>query len=42
MRPGQLFGQVWEVGSETLEAKGFGHLLGDTSLGHGVGLELHE
>ena len=42
MRPGQTCGRVWEVGAETLQARGFGHLLGDTSLGHGIGLEMHE
>ena len=42
MRPGQTCGRVWETARDTLEAGGFGHLLADTSVGHGVGLEMHE
>ena len=42
MKPGQELGRVWEVAAETMHARGFGHLLADTSLGHSIGLEMHE
>jgi Xaa-Pro aminopeptidase len=42
MRAGQVCGRIWTVAAETLDSKGFGALLADTSLGHSIGLELHE
>lgn len=42
MKPGVTCGKIWTIATQTLEKGGFGHLMADTSVGHGVGLEIHE
>ena len=42
MKPGVTCGEIWTIATQTLERGGFGHLVADTSVGHGVGLEMHE
>ena len=42
IRPGVQCGRVFGAAAETLHEYGFGHLLGDTSVGHGIGLDMHE
>ena len=42
MKPGVTCGKIWTIATRTLDKGGFGHLVADTSMGHGVGLEIHE
>jgi len=42
IRPGVRSGEVFSAAERTLREAGFGHVVGDTTIGHGLGLELHE
>lgn len=42
MKPGVRCGEIWDIAAQTLEKGGFGHLIADTSVGHGVGLDIVE
>jgi Xaa-Pro aminopeptidase len=42
IKPGVTCGEVWAKAAEVLDEGGFGHLLADTSIGHSIGLEMHE
>ena len=42
IRPGVKCKEVFQVAAATLQGGGYGRLLADTSVGHGLGLDLHE
>jgi Xaa-Pro aminopeptidase len=42
IRPGAFFGEIYEAGFRVFSDRGYDHLLGDTTLGHGLGLDMHE
>lgn len=42
IKPGVKCGDVFEVAATTLQEGDYGHVLGDTSIGHGLGLDMHE
>ena len=42
MKPGISCGEIWTIATQKLDEDGFGHLVADTSVGHGIGLEIVE
>lgn len=42
MKPGVRCGQVFNTAEKILKEAGYGHLLADTTIGHGIGLDIHE
>ena len=41
-RPGVPCGDVYDAAARVFRHAGYGYLLGDTSIGHGLGLDMHE
>ena len=41
-KSGAQCGDMWAIAADSLEKREFGHLLADTSVGHGIGLEICE